>query len=62
MTTVTWLCYFTVWLLNVLVEHVTLTLGIKEMSMEAVSPNGMRPQTVERHISEDRSVQIICDY
>jgi hypothetical protein len=58
MTTFSWLCCFTVWLLNVLVEHVTLTLGIKEMAMEAISPNGMRPQTVERHISEDSNVQI----
>jgi hypothetical protein len=47
-----------VWLLNGLVEHATLTLGIKEVAMEAASPNGMRFQTVECYISEDRNGQI----
>jgi hypothetical protein len=48
----------TVWLLNVLIDHATLTLGIQELAMEAASPNGMRSRSVELHISEDLNVQV----
>jgi hypothetical protein len=44
--------------LNGLVEHATLTLGIKEVAMEVASPNGVRLQTVERYISENCNVQV----